>query len=98
MESMTNAPYPLPGARGGYRLGDQTVIDSLIYDDLYCAFDQCAMGKGTEKYAQTHGVYRDRMDAKAAESHRRADATQQAGLFDGEIVPVTVAPRSDTRV
>ncbi len=93
MESMTNAPYLLPGARGGYRLGDQSVIDSLMYDGLYCAFDQCAMGEGTEKYSQAHGVMREHMDAMAAESHRRADAAQQAGLFGDEIVPVTVPQR-----
>ncbi len=93
MESMTNAPYLLPGARGGYRLGDQSVIDSLMYDGLYCAFDQCAMGEGTEKYSQARGVMREHMDAMAAESHRRADAAQQAGLFDREIVRVTVHQR-----
>src|SRR5680860_1138754 len=55
MESMTNTPYLLPGARGGYRLGDQSVIDSLMYDGLFCAFDQCAMGAGTQKYAASAG-------------------------------------------
>ena len=93
MESMTNAPYLLPGARAGYRLGDATVVDSMMYDGLYCAFDQCAMGAGTEKYSQAHGLERGHMDAMAAESHRRADAAQQAGVFDAEIVPVTVPQR-----
>ena len=93
MESMTNAPYLLPGARGGYRIGDGTVIDSMMYDGLYCAFDECAMGEGTEKYAQAHGLVREHMDAMAAESHRRADAAQQNGLFDHEIVSVTVPQR-----
>src|SRR3546814_2429425 len=51
MESMTQAPYLLPGARAGYRIGDQKVVDSMMYDGLFCAFDQCAMGAGTEKYA-----------------------------------------------
>src|SRR5690606_33417409 len=51
MESMTNAPYLLPDARSGMRLGDKSVVDSLMYDGLFCAFDQCAMGAGTEKYA-----------------------------------------------
>ncbi len=93
MESMTNAPYLLPGARSGYRLGDDTVVDSMMYDGLYCAFDECAMGEGTEKYAQAHGLVREHMDAMAADSHRRADAAQQSGLFDDEIVPVTVPQR-----
>src|SRR6195256_1813137 len=50
MESMTQAPYLLPGARGGYRIGDGTLVDSMMYDGLFCAFDQCAMGLGTERY------------------------------------------------
>ncbi|MGB7979188.1 MAG: acetyl-CoA C-acetyltransferase [Candidatus Nanopelagicales bacterium] len=93
MESMTNAPYLLPGARAGYRIGDNRVIDSMMYDGLYCAFDQVPMGAGTEKYAQAHDLPRERQDAFAAESHRRADAAQQARLFDGEIVAVTVPQR-----
>jgi acetyl-CoA C-acetyltransferase len=93
MESMTNAPHLLPGARAGYRIGDGTVVDSMMYDGLYCAFDQVAMGEGTEKYAQAHGLLREHMDAMAAESHRRADAAQQSGVFDNEIVPVTVPQR-----
>jgi len=93
MESMTNAPHLLPGARAGYRIGDGAVVDSMMFDGLYCAFDQCAMGEGTEKYAQAHGLVREHMDAMAAESHRRADAAQQAGLFSDEIVPVTVPQR-----
>jgi acetyl-CoA C-acetyltransferase len=93
MESMTNAPHLLPGARAGYRIGDGAIIDSMMYDGLYCAFDQCAMGEGTEKYAQAHGLVREHMDAMALESHRRADAAQRNGTFDGEIVPVTVPQR-----
>ena len=50
MESMTNAPHLLPGARSGYRIGDGVLVDSMMYDGLYCAFDECAMGEGTEKY------------------------------------------------
>lgn len=93
MESMTNAPHLLPGARSGFRMGDGTLVDSMMYDGLYCAFDQCAMGEGTERYSQAHGLEREHMDAMAAESHRRADAAQQAGLFDDEITPVTVPQR-----
>jgi acetyl-CoA C-acetyltransferase len=93
MESMTNAPHLLPGARSGYRIGDGVLVDSMMYDGLYCAFDLCAMGEGTEKYAQAHGLVREHMDAMAAESHRRADAAQQSGLFADEIVTVTIPQR-----
>lgn len=93
MESMTNAPYLLPGARAGYRMGDQKVVDSMMYDGLWCAFDQCAMGAGTEKYAASIGVPRDRQDNMAANSHQRAARAQKDGLFDNEIVPVAVPQR-----
>ncbi len=93
MESMTNAPYLLPEARAGYRLGDKGVIDSLMYDGLFCAFDQVAMGAGTEKYAQSLEIPREPQDTFAAESHRRADAAQKAGLYENEIAPVTVPQR-----
>jgi acetyl-CoA C-acetyltransferase len=93
MESMTNAPHLLPGARSGYRIGDGVLVDSMMYDGLYCAFDECAMGEGTEKYAQAHGLIREHMDAMAAESHRRADTAQRGGLFADEIVPVTIPQR-----
>jgi acetyl-CoA C-acetyltransferase len=93
MESMTNAPHLLAGARSGYRIGDGVLVDSMMYDGLYCAFDQCAMGAGTEKYAQAHGLVREHMDAMAAESHRRADAAQRRGVFADEIVSVTIPQR-----
>jgi acetyl-CoA C-acetyltransferase len=93
MESMTNAPYLLPGARAGYRLGDQSVVDSLMFDGLFCAFDQCAMGAGTEKYAASAGLDRAGQDELAALSHERAAAAQKDGLFDDEIVPVDVPQR-----
>src|SRR5256712_4395662 len=51
-ESMTNAPYLLPEARAGLRMGDKTIVDSMMYDGLFCAFDVCAMGAGTERYLQ----------------------------------------------
>ncbi|MEJ7585261.1 MAG: beta-ketoacyl synthase N-terminal-like domain-containing protein, partial [Acidimicrobiales bacterium] len=74
MESMTNAPYLLPGARAGYRIGDQKVVDSMMYDGLFCAFDQVAMGAGTEKYAASAGLERAPQDELAAASHQRAAA------------------------
>ena len=93
MESMTNAPYLLPGARGGYRLGDQSVVDSMMYDGLFCAFDQVAMGAGTEKYAATAGLERAPQDELAAQSHERAAKAQKDGLFDNEIITVEVPQR-----
>src|SRR5271168_1429175 len=71
MESMTQAPYLLPGARAGYRLGDSTVVDSMMYDGLFCAFDKCAMGLATDRYSGAASVARDRQDAFAAASHER---------------------------
>ncbi|MFP3905760.1 MAG: acetyl-CoA C-acetyltransferase [Acidimicrobiales bacterium] len=93
MESMTKAPYLLPGAREGYRIGDQSVIDSMMYDGLFCAFDQCAMGAGTEKYAASAGLDRASQDDLAAKSHERAAAAQKDGRFENEIVPVEVPQR-----
>jgi acetyl-CoA C-acetyltransferase len=93
MESMTNAPYLLPGARAGYRIGDQKVVDSMMYDGLFCAFDQVAMGAGTEKYAASAGLDRSSQDDLAAKSHQRAAAAAKNGLFDNEIVDVEVPQR-----
>jgi acetyl-CoA C-acetyltransferase len=93
MESMTNAPYLLPGARGGYRIGDQKVVDSMMHDGLFCAFDMCAMGAGTEKYAASAGLERQPQDEFSAQSHQRAAAAAKNGLFDDEIVPVPVPQR-----
>ncbi len=93
MESMTNAPYLLPDARAGYRLGDKSVVDSMMYDGLFCAFDQVAMGAGTEKYAASAGLERLPQDELSAASHERAAKAQKDGLFDDEIIPVEVPQR-----
>jgi acetyl-CoA C-acetyltransferase len=93
MESMTQAPYLLPGARAGYRLGDKTVVDSMMYDGLFCAFDCVAMGAGTEKYAASAGIARAPQDDLAAKSHERAAAAIKEGRFADEIVPVEVPQR-----
>ena len=93
MESMTQAPYLLPGARAGYRIGDQTVVDSMMYDGLFCAFDNCAMGLGTERYNGADGVSRERQDAFSALSHERAAAAIKDGKFSEEIIPVNVPQR-----
>ncbi len=93
MESMTQAPYLLPGARAGYRIGDGTLVDSMMYDGLFCAFDNCAMGLGTERYNGADGVSRERQDAFSALSHERAAAAIKDGRFRDEIVPVSVPQR-----
>ncbi len=94
MESMTNAPYLLPQARGGYRIGDGTLIDSMMYDGLTCAFDHCAMGLATDRYTGASGsISRDAQDAFSAQSHERAAAAQKEGRFAHEIVGVEVPQR-----
>lgn len=95
MESMTNAPHLLPGARTGWRLGDATAVDSMMHDGLFCAFDVCAMGAGTERYSREwRGAPRGRQDAYAAASHERAAAAAKEGRFGEEIVPVQVPQRT----
>ncbi len=93
MESMTQAPYLLPGARAGYRLGDGTLVDSMMYDGLYCQFDHCAMGLSTEKYNKVAGISREAQDAFSATSHERAAAAIKDGRFADEIAPVSVPQR-----
>jgi acetyl-CoA C-acetyltransferase len=94
MESMTNAPYLLPGARAGYRMGDKEVVDSLINDGLWCAFDAVHMGAGTENYVgQVGGITREAQDEAAAKSHERAAAAQKEGRFADEITPVSIPQR-----
>ncbi len=92
MESMTNAPYLLPGARAGYRLGDQSVVDSMMYDGLTCAFDHCAMGLATERYSAGR-LSRQRQDEFAARSHELAAAAAKVGRLALEITPVAVPRR-----
>jgi acetyl-CoA C-acetyltransferase len=92
MESMTNAPYLLPGARAGYRIGDQKVIDSMMFDALTCAFDQCAMGLSTERH-NAGRISRARQDEFSARSHQLAAAAIASGKFAEEIVDVAIAQR-----
>jgi acetyl-CoA C-acetyltransferase len=92
MESMTNAPYLLPGARAGLRLGDGVVVDSMMYDGLTCAFDACSMGAGTEKY-MAGAFTREAQDELAAKSHERAAAAIKDGRFADEIVNVEIPQR-----
>jgi acetyl-CoA C-acetyltransferase len=96
MESMTQCPYLLPGARSGLRMGHAELLDSLISDGLWCAFDSVHMGTGTDKYAAQWGVSREAQDEFAAESHRRAAAAQAAGRLAEEIVPIEIRQRKGT--
>ena len=92
MESMTSAPYLLPGARAGYRLGDQPVVDSMMHDGLYCAFDHCAMGLSTERHLAGR-ISRERQDEFSARSHQLAAKAQASGALGEEIVEVLVSQR-----
>jgi len=92
MESVTNAPYLLPGARAGYRIGDQKVIDAMMFDGLTCAFEACAMGLSTDRY-NAGQISRALQDEFSARSHQLAAAATAAGRFAQEITPVSVAQR-----
>jgi len=90
MESMSNAPYLLPRAREGLRMGDANLVDSMIHDGLWCAFEHCHMGVSAEHVVDVYGVSRDAQDEYAAESHQKAARAQSAGHFKSEIVPVQI--------
>lgn len=94
MESMTNAPHLLMGSREGVKYGDWKAIDSMAFDGLTCAFDQCAMGESTESYNSRYDVLtREAQDAFAAASHQRAAAAQASGALAEEIVAVSIPQR-----
>ncbi|MFN8473317.1 MAG: acetyl-CoA C-acetyltransferase [Anaerolineae bacterium] len=90
MENMSRAPYLLPGARQGYRLGNNQVVDSVIHDGLWCACEDWHMGSAADYIAREFDISREMMDEFSLESHRRAIAAQDAGKFDAEIVPVEI--------
>jgi acetyl-CoA C-acetyltransferase len=96
MESMTNAPYLLPGARKGLRMGDSSVVDSMIRDGLLCACEGWHMGMTGELVAEKHSFTREQQDAYALKSHRKASAAWQEGRFDAEVIPVEVPGRKGT--
>jgi acetyl-CoA C-acetyltransferase len=89
-ESMTNAPYLIPSARAGARLGHAELIDSMVHDGLWDFSNDFHMGETGELAAEKHGISREEQDRFAAESHRRAVAAANAGEFDREIVPVPI--------
>jgi acetyl-CoA C-acetyltransferase len=99
MESMSNAPYLLSRAREGLRMGDANLVDSMIHDGLWCAFERCHMGMSGEHVAEIYDVPREEQDRYAAGSHRKAACAAAAGRFAAEIVPVEVLqPKSSPLV
>jgi acetyl-CoA C-acetyltransferase len=90
MESMTNAPYLLPKAREGYRLGNAEVVDAMIHDGLWCAFENYHMGNTGEVVAERYHVTRAEQDEYALNSHRKAAAAIKAGKFKDEILPIEI--------
>ncbi len=92
MESMTNAPYLADGARGGFRYGNTELRDAIIADGLWCAFDACLMGLGTDRYTGD-SITREQQDEFAARSNERAANAIKDGSLADEIVPVEVPQR-----
>ena len=93
MESMSNTPYLLTGARDGMRMGHHDILDSMIVDGLWCSFEQCHMGTAGEVIATEYNIARAHQDEYAVQSHCKAAAAQAAGRFKAEILPVAVPGR-----
>ncbi|KRE05665.1 MULTISPECIES: acetyl-CoA C-acetyltransferase [Priestia] len=93
MENMSQAPYLLKNARNGFKMGDQKVVDSMIQDGLWCAFNDYHMGVTAENLCDKYEITRDEQDAFAASSQQKAEAAIQSGRFTDEIVPVEVPGR-----
>ncbi len=96
MENMSRAPYLLTDARFGYRMGNGTLVDTMVQEGLTCALEGCHMGITAENVAHDYGVSREEQDAFALESQRRAAAAIESGRFDEEIVPVEVPAKRGT--
>ena len=90
MESMTNAPYLLPQGRGGFRMGNSVVVDSMVHDGLWDAFNDYHMGVTGENVAEKYGITREEQDEYALNSHRKAAAARRECRFAKEIVPVEI--------
>jgi acetyl-CoA C-acetyltransferase len=93
MESMTNAPHLLMGSRTGVKYGDWSMVDSMAFDALTCAIDECGMGESTERANARYDLTREDQDAFSAASHQRAARAQESGVFAAEIAPVAVRQR-----
>ncbi len=98
MESMSNAPYLLAKARTGYRMGNGEILDAVVNDGLWCAFENIHMGNEAEIIAEKFGVTRQEQDQFALQSHQRAAAATAAGRFKDEIVPIEVKQKSGVLV
>jgi acetyl-CoA C-acetyltransferase len=98
MESMSNAPYYLPNARSGYRIGDGKLVDGMMYDGLWDPYNEYPMGKAGELCAREYGFGRDAQDAFAVESYRRANHAIATGAFKAEIVPVSLPQKKGAPV
>jgi acetyl-CoA C-acetyltransferase len=90
MESMTNAPYLLPEARSGYRLGDRKLIDSMIHDGLWDSYEDFHMGMTGELVAEKYGITREEQDRFAVESHQKAIRARKSCFFEAQILPIEV--------
>ena len=98
MESMSNTPYLLSRVREGLRMGNGTLVDAMIHDGLWCAFDQCHMGMAGEHVAEHFKVGREDQDKYAVESHRKAAHAASQGWFKDEIVPVEIPQKKGAPV
>jgi acetyl-CoA C-acetyltransferase len=98
MESMSNSPYLLPRVREGLRMGNGTLVDSMINDGLWCSFEKCHMGMSGEVVAEAYSVGRAAQDAYAAESHRKAAHATREGWFKDEILPITIPQKKGAAV
>jgi acetyl-CoA C-acetyltransferase len=98
MESMSSAPYLLPRVREGLRMGNGTVVDSMIQDGLWCAFENCHMGISGETVADLYHVGRPEQDQYAAESHRKAAHATREGWFKDEILPISIPQKKGAPV
>src|SRR6266571_1132204 len=98
MESMSNAPYLLAKARTGYRMGNGEIVDAVVHDGLWCAFENIHMGNEAEIIAEKFGVTREEQDRFSLQSHQRAAAATAAGRFKEEIVPIEVKQKKGVLV
>ncbi len=90
MESMSNIPYAMPSARDGFRMGDNKVVDLMIHDGLWCAFENWHMGNTGEVVADKHQITRETQDEFAYNSHRKANEAREKGYFKDEIIPIEI--------
>lgn len=97
MESMSQAPFLLKNVRNGWKYGDQKALDSMISDGLWCAYENCHMGESAEYIATKCSVHRQDQDRFAVQSHQRAAAAWEQGLFAAEVLPVTAGSGARAR-